>query len=266
MKDNIEYWFSTESGAHIPVRKGQTKEEALNAFLQNKGDSRGYSINELKKQQAKKIYNSDGGGHKVSTSTYQPDNYIEAVNNRLKTEQKPDLRQRYQEYINDVKNEPQISKDLKEITKEIGSDLLGYDFRLKNATGDRFYQKIAEEPTRRNKDNVRYTVKLGDSVAEYHKTAAELVRKGYKPLAVKNYWLSGGHYKGINTQWESPSGTQFEIQFHSEHNLAVKEELHPLYEHERDPNASKEERLLARKKQAEISAKFKPPKGIEEVR
>lgn len=34
MDDNkIEYWFTTESGAHIPVRRGQTKEDALKEFL-----------------------------------------------------------------------------------------------------------------------------------------------------------------------------------------------------------------------------------------
>lgn len=201
-----------------------------------------------------------------ANSPYQPQAFAAAVRRRLAQESDPDVRQRYQEYLTDVKNEPKISADMRTIADDAGSRLLGYQYRLKSTTGERFYQKIAEEPTKRNKDNVRYTMQLGDGVDEYHKAVEALKRKGYKPLAVKNYWLSGGYYKGINTQWESPDGTMFEIQFHSEHNLAVKEELHPLYERERDPNASAEEKKAARKKQAEISAKFKKPNGIEEVR
>lgn len=29
-ESEIDYWFTTENGVHIPVRKGETKEEALN--------------------------------------------------------------------------------------------------------------------------------------------------------------------------------------------------------------------------------------------
>lgn len=48
-ENEIEYWFSTENGAHIPVKKGQSKEEALAEFLKDKGNLQGYSIAELKK-------------------------------------------------------------------------------------------------------------------------------------------------------------------------------------------------------------------------
>lgn len=49
--DDIEYWF-TANGNHIPVRSGQTKEEALNAFLKEHGDPRGKSAGELRREQA----------------------------------------------------------------------------------------------------------------------------------------------------------------------------------------------------------------------
>ena len=51
MEDEIEYWITTEKGAHIPVKRGQTKEEALNEFLRAKGDPRGKSIKQLKYEQ-----------------------------------------------------------------------------------------------------------------------------------------------------------------------------------------------------------------------
>ena len=193
---------------------------------------------------------------------YQPQTYAAAVRRRLAQESNPDVRQRYQEYLTDVKNEPKISADMRTIADDAGSRLLGYQYRLKSTTGERFYQKIADDPTKRNKDNVRYSMQLNDGVDEYHKAVDALKRKGYKPLTVKNYWLSGGYYKGINTQWESSDGTQFEIQFHSEHNLAVKEELHPLYEQWRalPPDSPKARALEAR--QYEIAKRFQTPKNI----
>ena len=199
-------------------------------------------------------------------SPYQPQAFAAAVRRGLTQESDPDVRQRYQEYLTDVKNEPKISADMRTIADDAGSRLLGYQYRLKSTTGERFYQKIADEPTKRNKDNVRYTMRLGDGVDEYHKAVEALKRKGYKPLTVKNYWLSGGYYKGINTQWESPDGTMFEIQFHSEYNLAVKEELHPLYEQWRrePPYSPKAKELEAR--QYELAKKFQRPKNIDAVK
>lgn len=203
---------------------------------------------------------------KEQKSTYQPDQFRKAVENRLKTEKNELLRMRYREYLFDIKNESDISRDMQNIVERIGSELLGFEFRLKNATKERFYQKVAENPTKRNKDNVRYTVKLGEGVEEYHKTVSALQKKGYKPVAVKNYWLSNGYYKGINTNWESPEGTIFEIQFHSADNLRVKEELHLWYEKWRREKPNSDKAKEYEKKQWEISKKFIRPKRIEEVK
>ncbi len=51
IKDDIEYRF-TANGNHIPVKAGQTREEALNAFLKEHGDPRGKSVGELRREQA----------------------------------------------------------------------------------------------------------------------------------------------------------------------------------------------------------------------
>ena len=48
--DEIEFWF-TANGNHIPVKKGQSKEQALSEFLKSKGDLQGYSTKELKERQ-----------------------------------------------------------------------------------------------------------------------------------------------------------------------------------------------------------------------
>ena len=55
-RDDVEYWF-TANGNHIPVKAGQTREEALNAFLKAHGDPRGKSVEELRREQA---VDSDG--------------------------------------------------------------------------------------------------------------------------------------------------------------------------------------------------------------
>lgn len=203
---------------------------------------------------------------KEQNNSYQPDQFKKAVENRLKTEKNKLLKARYWEYLSDLERESGISQDMQDIVKQIGSELLGFEFRLKNATKERFYQKVAEDPTKRNKDNVRYTVKLGEGVEEYHKTVSALQKRGYKPVAVKNYWLSNGYYKGINTNWESPEGTIFEIQFHSADNLKVKDELHPWYEKWRQEEPKSDKANEYEKKQWEISKKFIKPKRIEEVK
>lgn len=43
----IEYWITTDNGTHIPIKHGQTKEQAVSEFLKSKGDARGKSVDEL---------------------------------------------------------------------------------------------------------------------------------------------------------------------------------------------------------------------------
>ena len=64
--EDIEYWFSTENGAHVPVRKGQTKEQALNEFLKDKDDARGKSVEELKNEQAQEQGEKKPGAKKLT--------------------------------------------------------------------------------------------------------------------------------------------------------------------------------------------------------
>jgi hypothetical protein len=45
----------------------------------------------------------------------------------------------------------------------------------------------------------------------------------------------GGAYRGINMTFRTADGLEFEVQFHTKESLAMKEELHVLYEEARDP-------------------------------
>jgi hypothetical protein len=55
---------------------------------------------------------------------------------------------------------------------------------------------------------------------------------GYTPAAVKDYWHSQPQgYAGFNTNWLTPDGQVFELQFHTAESLYVKEMVsHPLYD------------------------------------
>lgn len=96
--------------------------------------------------ETKRIYHSDmspgpqefiGFGNKISYA------------NRLITkETNSQIRERLCEYISDVKAEPKISKDMQNIVSEIGSELLGFEHRIKDCTKARFYEKISQSRIR----------------------------------------------------------------------------------------------------------------------
>lgn len=154
-----------------------------------------------------------------------------------------------------------------QLAENIGTELLGFEFRIKNANSSRFMEKLRKNPTKRNGDNVRYTVKLDDdSVAVYHKTVEELKNRGYTQISVHNYWEETGNYKGINTKWRSANGIVFEVQYHSKTNLEIKEKLHKFYEIQRSSSKSVVERDEAEKAQKKISSKFRRPIGVENIK
>ena len=55
-RDDVAYFF-TANGTHIPVKHGQTQEEAISAFLKKHGDPREKSVEELRGELA---VDSDG--------------------------------------------------------------------------------------------------------------------------------------------------------------------------------------------------------------
>lgn len=204
---------------------------------------------------------------KTSESGMVKEDSLTKATDLLNSEKDPNIKQRLTEYIADLNAEEGISNDMTEIAENIGTELLGFEFRIKNANSSRFMEKLKKNPAKRNGDNVRYTVKLDDdSVAVYHKTVEELNKRGYTQISVHNYWEETGNYKGINTKWRSANGVVFEVQYHSKTNLAIKENLHKFYEIQRSSNKSDEEREEAEKAQKKISEKFRRPIGVENIK
>jgi hypothetical protein len=59
----------------------------------------------------------------------------------------------------------------------------------------------------------------------------DMERLGYKKVEVNNTWLNKNKaYNGVNTNFGTPQGYIFELQFHTPESLKLKNKLHPIYE------------------------------------
>jgi hypothetical protein len=137
--------------------------------------------------------------------------------------------------------EPRISATMNEIAGITGTELGGFEFRLK--TEDSLTDKIkrdaeekeitAEQAANRLFDPVRYTIVA--PTAKYTQVIddvkRELATRGYNVDKEKNFWLEGSaDYKGYHLQLTSPDGMRTELQFHTKKSFDVKMNLnHPIY-------------------------------------
>lgn len=160
-----------------------------------------------------------------------------------------------EKYKRDVANEPQITNDLCDIADEVGTEMYGLGYRLKKASnssdgGCRVAEKIAdtmnenkcsyEEATDGLSDLVRYTqaCTTDNLVDNFEATKSALEKKGYKAVKIKNTWDNYSidkPYRGVNCVFESPTGTKFELQFHTPESIVGKEVQHGQYEEQRSP-------------------------------
>jgi hypothetical protein len=141
-----------------------------------------------------------------------------------------------------IKVEPKISATMKNIAKEVGGELAGFEFRLKSfeSTRRKIMMDCQEEPdltpekaAAKLADLVRYTLLFDPDMytEKSDNTLKYLEEQGFNIKKVKNFWKIGdGSYKGINCQIEK-DGQLFELQFHTPQSLKIKEEKsHPLYD------------------------------------
>jgi hypothetical protein len=143
---------------------------------------------------------------------------------------------------------------------------------------DRFKEKLAEmiiaEPDKSAEelaseiyDGIRYTFILDE---DHYLTTTQEISSGLEEsrfeLGVqKNTW-ENDEYKGVNTRWLDPeSNIRFEVQFHTEQSLGVKQLTHGAYARIHDLRASVEEREQLRDYQRTMSAEIVPPLGYESI-
>jgi hypothetical protein len=194
------------------------------------------------------------------------------------------------------KNEPVITKDLQNMSKETGGELVGLDKRFKTEDSlsrkfvDRTQDKVNEAQRKgknidevrnkalqkqvsKNNDALRYTYTFSpDKYAEgYNQTVKSLEKQGYKLESVpRNWWLDKGTkddtgYRGINATFIAPNGQKFEVQFHTQESFNFKNGNHHLYEESRKLNISETRKQEIKKQNIKLAEPLEMPKDIDKI-
>ena len=180
-------------------------------------------------------------------------------------------------HINKI--EPEITKFLKDVSNSENSELFGLDYRIK--TKESLIRKIIsdskekaipiKETTNQINDILRYTMINDDEsfTYKYFKIIEKMKEKGYNIVRVKNTFVDGVTYKGINTLVQTKSGDIFELQFHTPKSIKVKEDdLHKIYEKQRllDKDKDKKKWDSLTEEMIQISNTIPIPKNVERIK
>lgn len=163
--------------------------------------------------------------------------------------------------------EPSLTPLLTHIAASEGGQMAGLDHRFKDKPS--LLRKMTAEASlypspgdcaKNMSDPLRYTMVLPTD--EYSITSKEvldtLTSKGYRKR-VKNFWVRGDDYNGINVALTSPEGVPVEVQFHTKDSLSAKKACHPLYEQWRTSSDPKtRSALTAQMTQIADSSLFPP--------
>ncbi|WP_374352185.1 hypothetical protein, partial [Chitinimonas sp.] len=117
-------------------------------------------------------------------------------------------------------------------------------------------------------DALRYTMILPEESFSQSvmSTLNHLDASGAQILKLKNTFVEGASYKGINSNFLTAEGQVVELQFHTEPSFAVKQANHVEYEEARLASTSAERRLaLEAQMQASAHGVTLPP-GVDAVR
>lgn len=141
--------------------------------------------------------------------------------------------------------------------------------RFLYATKDAVEKSVSlQEADNKIRNVLRYTMLRDEKnfTDGYFATQDALIKNGYRIERVKNTWIDGDVYKGVNTIIADSHGNEFELQFHTRKSLEVKEgELHKLYERirklDREENLQEVAELEAR--MVRLSNTIPNPKDID---
>jgi uncharacterized Zn-binding protein involved in type VI secretion len=129
------------------------------------------------------------------------------------------------------RSEPKITSDIETFAKETSGRIEGLDYKLKSEQS--LTRKLQKTPPDQIRDTLRYTI-VYDSKnisANANRVMKSLEGGGYEKIRVKNTFGPDKQYQGINTNFLSPEGQVFELQFHTPESFNVKQNLtHGLYE------------------------------------
>ena len=180
------------------------------------------------------------------------------------------------------KSEPQITSDIIGAVGNVGGEMYGLDFRLKQPTSmagkiasDAKDDKISLEKSASNiKDAIRYTAILDEDnfTSGYESIKKQLEGKNYVETRCKNFYNMYG--KGKSDQkavqcvyQDKKTGQMFELQFHTINSAGAKEINHPLYEKQREKVTSKgQKKALGNKMRKKIAPMVRDPKGVSTIK
>lgn len=172
--------------------------------------------------------------------------------------------------------EPELTSMLSGCAAEAGGEMVGLDFAVKSE--ESLTRKIKTEMLANGlnataavgemRDVNRYTMQLKEDNfgAGYEATMKTLTDKGYEIVKVKNTLADpNASYRGINTNLRDKDGSIWELQFHTEKSLEIKEINHKLYEEQRLDNTPAARRKELDKIMADNAAAIPMPKGVENI-
>jgi hypothetical protein len=139
-------------------------------------------------------------------------------------------------------HQPDVRRIIDQLVMQAGGILAGIEFEFKSRESlERKIRSNAEvfgltlnEAADRINDSLRYTMVAQPSI---YRSSVDAVLRGLLGLGwqmwIKNTWSRGAAYMGINVGVRTGSGFTFEIQFHTEESLRIKELSHLDYEAQR---------------------------------
>ena len=168
-----------------------------------------------------------------------------------------------------AKEEPKVTKDLIDITKgtqatisyaqkdDDGNLRNSLEFKLKgqeslaNKLREECNYTVDELGKTPVYDVLRYTALVGSDdafVRSYTSIMQNLESRGYDIMRVRNTmndYNEDKPYRGINTVIKTPTGYNFELQFHTPKSLEIKEINHVLYKKQSRKNTDEENQKIA---------------------
>lgn len=178
------------------------------------------------------------------------------------------------------KQEPKITKDLKELVSTTDGKLYGLEHKLK--TKDSIHRKIETDASEKGltefvaasdiKDAVRYTLLSNDDsfVNNYDTIKSGLVRKGYSEVRCKNYFdlyrQGKVKHKSVQSVFSTPDGYRFEIQFQTPSSQNAKDAKLPLYEEHRSLKTTAERRKELESQMERLAEKVSTPRNIYSIK
>lgn len=181
-----------------------------------------------------------------------------------------------EDYIKNLKAEPEITETVRELAAMCGSELWGLDCRIKtpSSTYEKMCLRGQQEKISDMKDIIRYTsIFPPDKYAEgVNEMLNQFKVRGYNVVKVSNTWIDENtSYKGVNTALEK-DGQVFELQFHTAESFELKTTgTHKLYEERRLIANSTDPQHIARVAQIdricfEMSARLEVPVNVDTIK